>query len=361
MDTVAFIESHYVKERGLSPENTVEFLEKNYLDQGKLGTKCSLGGLYPPSKTQEADGPRLLVLDVGLSATVPTLGSGEILEFSADGKNQRVLVGNQALPDGVVLDSATSRMFWTNMGIPGKIDGAVYSANLEGTDVQTVISPGSINTPKQLALDSAARKLFFSDREGCRVYRCNFDGSDLEALISNGDYDESQDTKDVSKWCVGITVASNLGKFYWTQKGPSKGRQGRIFCADIPASVGQSPLSRDNVHCLLEGLPEPIDLEIDEESGYLYWTDRGEIPFGNSLNRARLSESGQLATTSSTQKFEVLTRHLKEAIGLKLDTKRGQVYLTDLGGHIYRCDMDGKNKEVIFHDDHRALTGIALL
>lgn len=269
MDTVAFIESHYLKERGLSPENTVGFLEKYYLDQGKLGTKCSLGGLYPPSKTQASDGPKLFVLDVGLSAAVPTLGSGEILEFSADRKNQQVLVGKQALPDGVALDSATGRMFWTNMGIPGKIDGAVYSANLDGTDVQTVISPGSINTPKQLALDSAARKLFFSDREGCRVYRCNFDGSDLEALISNRDDEQSQDIKDVSKWCVGITVASKLGKFYWTQKGPSKGRQGRIFCANIPSSVGQPALSSDNIHCILEGLPEPIDLEIDEESGYL--------------------------------------------------------------------------------------------
>lgn len=325
-----------------------------------MGAKCSLGGLYPSSEVQKSDKPKLIVLDVGLSAAVPTMSSGEVLEFSADGKNQRALVKNQALPDGVALDSATGKMFWTNMGVPGKNDGAVYSANLDGSGIQTVIPPGSINTPKQLALDSAAKKLFFSDREGCRVYRCNFDGSNFEVLVSNRNDEQLQDTKDIPNWCVGITVAPKLGKFYWTQKGPSKGRQGRIFCADIPRSVGQSGLSKDNIHCILEGLPEPIDLEIDEGSEYLYWTDRGEIPFGNSLNRAQLNESGLIATTSSTQKHEVLTRHLKEAIGLKLDTKRGKIYLTDLGGHIYRCDMDGKNKETIFHDDHRALTGIAL-
>lgn len=349
-----------MQERGLSPEETVGFLEKNYLDHGKLGIKCPQGGLYPPGETKKPNEPKLLVLDIGLSAESPTASSGEVLEFSADGKGQRVLVRSQSLPDGVAVDSASGRLFWTNMGIPGKNDGTIYSANLDGTDVQTVIAPGLINTPKQLALDSAAKKIFFCDREGCRVYRCNFDGSDLEDLISNRDPEQLQDVKDVFNWCVGITVAPQLGKFYWTQKGPSKGGQGRIFCADIPVSVGQKTL-RNDIQCLLEALPEPVDLEIDEESRSLYWTDRGEIPFGNSLNRAQLDESGLLAPTSSALKFEVLTRHLKEAIGLKLDTKRGHVYLTDLGGHIYRCDMDGKQKEKIFEDDHRAFTGITLL
>ncbi|ORY59524.1 uncharacterized protein BCR38DRAFT_350767 [Pseudomassariella vexata] len=46
LDTVAFIEQHYIKERNLSPEKTVDFLHSQYLDQGKLGTKSSGGGLY---------------------------------------------------------------------------------------------------------------------------------------------------------------------------------------------------------------------------------------------------------------------------------------------------------------------------
>lgn len=50
LDTVAFIESNYVKERGLSGEKTVDFLENNYLSANKLGNKSANGGLYPPSK-----------------------------------------------------------------------------------------------------------------------------------------------------------------------------------------------------------------------------------------------------------------------------------------------------------------------
>ncbi|ODM18390.1 hypothetical protein SI65_06261 [Aspergillus cristatus] len=50
LDTVAFIEEHYVKERGLSGEKTVGFLRENYLEKGRLGSKCEKGGLYPPKQ-----------------------------------------------------------------------------------------------------------------------------------------------------------------------------------------------------------------------------------------------------------------------------------------------------------------------
>ena len=50
LDTVAFIEKHYVAERGLNTEKTVDFLQTNYLSQGKLGNKSSKGGLYPPAE-----------------------------------------------------------------------------------------------------------------------------------------------------------------------------------------------------------------------------------------------------------------------------------------------------------------------
>lgn len=56
LDTVEFIEEHYVKERGLSGEKTVDFLKKNYIDQGKLGAKSGKGGLYPPGYTTKSAG-----------------------------------------------------------------------------------------------------------------------------------------------------------------------------------------------------------------------------------------------------------------------------------------------------------------
>lgn len=368
LDTVAFIESHYVAERGLSSEKTVDFLQAQYLDQGKLGTKSEKGGFYPSSaaKSTTTNGhssePKIIVLDLGLAADVPSLSSGgQILQLGLDGKIQKVLVSATSMPDGIDIDHESGRMFWTSMGAPGNDDGAVYSANVDGTDIRTVLSPGSVNTPKQLALDRESKKVYFSDREGLSVFRCNFDGSDLELLIKTGDVENPKDKEDNNKWCVGIAVAPKLGRFYWTQKGPSKGNKGRIFSANIATPAGQSAQSRDDVVCLLGNLPEPIDLEVDEETNILYWTDRGELPFGNTLNKAQLDGAGLLGKSASPRGYEILAKHFKETIGLKLDTKNGHIYVADLGGFIYQCDLDGKNKKVINSDDRRAYTGINLL
>lgn len=319
---------------------------------------------------QTTDAPQILVLDIGLSAEPPIIQAGQILELNPNEttKQLRVILPKQSLPDGIVIDSARQRMFWTCMGIPGKWDGAVYSAALDGSDIRTLVAPGRVNTPKQLTLDQTAKKVYFCDREGLGVYRCSFDGSEFEALVLNG---EPTTPPDVLGWCVGITVAPSLGKFFWTQKGLSKSGQGRIFSANIDMPAGQSATSRDDIQVVLQGLPEPIDLEIEEASKTLYWTDRGELPFGNSLNRARLDESGMPKTVMTAsasftaevqeRKYEVLTRNLNEAIGLKLDVERGHVYMTDLGGSIYRCDLDGGNKERLYLEDSRAFTGITLM
>jgi hypothetical protein len=37
-----------------------------------------------------------------------------------------------------------------------------------------------------------------------------------------------------------------------------------------------------------EGLPEPIELELDLENRVLYWTDRGDLPRGNTVNGSRI-------------------------------------------------------------------------
>lgn len=49
LDIVAFIEDHYIHERGLTSDKTVDFLRSNYLDKGRLGKKSANGGFYPPA------------------------------------------------------------------------------------------------------------------------------------------------------------------------------------------------------------------------------------------------------------------------------------------------------------------------
>ncbi|KAI0973534.1 hypothetical protein F4678DRAFT_486728 [Xylaria arbuscula] len=238
------------------------------------------------------------------------------------------------------------------------------NCNLDGSNIQDVIPRGAAHTPKQLHIDPDGSKIYFSDRKGLRVMRCNLDGSDLEIIVQTGDWKIAEHQSDQTRWCVGVAVSPTSGKFYWTQKGNSKGSQGRIFRASIEPQAGERAISRSDIECLFQGLPEPIDLDVDEESNYLYWTDRGELQLGNSINRASLDKiqtvKDQTFRSMPCKDYEIISRNLHETIGLSLDLKNKHIYATDLGGLVYRCDLDGQNRKTVYGEDS-AFTGIAHL
>ncbi|KAE8134689.1 hypothetical protein BDV38DRAFT_156985 [Aspergillus pseudotamarii] len=363
LDTVAFIEDNYIQERGLDSRMTVDWLREKYISPGKLGLKSNKGGLYPPKSVEtdvKDDEEVLYVLDVGLGSNNPDISfvptAGRILKCHPSTGKVTTLVEGLSLPDGIDVSRTASRIFWTNMGrSTATNDGSVHSANLDGTYVRTLLPPGTVHTPKQLVVDDINKKVYFCDREGMGVHRVNFDGTDHEILVRTGSLDMPEERKDMTRWCVGITLDMDRGYIYWTQKGPSKSGQGRIFRAGIDIPAGQTADNRQDIEILLEELPEPIDLELDGEHQLLYWTDRGEHPTGCSLNRVDVS--GKVDKAKLQSKKEILARQFHEPIGIKMDREK-QVYVTDLGGSVYRVN-DGK-KTVIWRDNG-CYTGIAIL
>lgn len=85
---------------------------------------------------------------------------------------------------------------------------------------------------------------------------------------------------------MGVAVDPVAGHLYWTQKGPSDAGLGKILRAGIDLPAGESAAERGDIEVLFDGLPEPIDLELDLTRRMLYWTDRGDPPRGNSVNRS---------------------------------------------------------------------------
>ncbi|PNP73372.1 hypothetical protein FNYG_13270 [Fusarium nygamai] len=363
LDTVEHIEENYVEKRGL-PKTTLEWLHENYVAKGKLGNKSGQGGLYPVPPSGEKT--KLLVLNFYQGASPGELtpetylSSGQILEFSVENKNARLnaLVSGQAVPDGI--DVCDDRMYWTCMGYPPTNDGAVYSAKLDGSDIRTVIPRGHVHTPKQLHISQKSKKIYFCDREGLRIHRCNLDGSQHEILVQTGDYaKEPEKAADQTNWPVGITVSDKLGKIFWTQKGPSKGNGGKIFSASIDIPEGSDASSRKDIDVIAKGLPEPIDLDFDEDSGVLYWTDRGEIPFGNTLNKKTIV--GQPPAAEGKLGREIIAQGFAEAIGLGLDKKRDCIYVADMAGRLWQCETVPGPKKKVFESAGHAYTGLVIV
>jgi hypothetical protein len=279
--------------------------------------------------------------------------SGQVFSANPDGSDLKVIVSEgRRLPDGIVVDLAAGHLYWTNMGNPSANDGSIERSNLDGSNVTHIVPPGGTFTPKQLQLDEKNRKLYWCDREGMRVMRANLDGSNIETLVDTSEGD-ARPGKDIKKWCVGIVLDVEAGKFYWTQKGPDNAGEGRIFRANLEIPKGQTPASRKDIELLYEGLPEPIDLELDLANRTIYWTDRGDPPRGNTVNRAPMDP----AQGSGKKEPQIIFNHLMEGIGIALDLKGGRMFLTDLGGSVYSANLDGSNKKTLLAAEGN-LTGI---
>ena len=305
-------------------------------------TESEVSKPKPVTSGSKATIGRLFVLD---------LSGGRVFSLNADGSDQKVIVTGCRHPDGIVVDVEAGHVYWTNMGVPNLNDGSIERADLDGWNRKMIVSEGGTFTPKQLYLDKNNGKLYWSDREGMRVMRSNLDGSKIETLVETGHGDA--DRLDATKWCVGITVDAERGQIYWTQKGPDKAGQGRIFRASIEIPNGQTAANRTDIEVLFDNLPEPIDLDLDLNNRMLYWTDRGDPPRGNTVNRAPMD--GDL---KKRQAPEILLTHLMEGIGIALDLKGERMFLTDLAGSVYSAKLNGSDKETLLYAQGN-LTGIA--
>lgn len=352
LDVVRDIEAHYHAVRSGLPKEPLEYVEA-YVKAGKLGEKSGEGFYtHPATKPHVED--HLVYLD---------LVKGQVNSMSVSGTERKTLLqGLVTMPDGVQQDQA-GVIYFTNMGRSASSnDGSLQRFKPtadKAAALETIVAPGQTHTPKQLHLDQASGKLYWCDREGGRIQRSNLDGSSLETLYDSAP-GEARPLTDQTKWCVGITVDPNRQLVYWSQKGSSKGAVGRLFRAHTEVPTGETAASRTDIETLFDHLPEPIDLELDVAGQQLFWTDRGDPPFGNTLNRADVSAEldPKRAPQHGSAKL-VIAERFHEAIGLALDARNQKIYVADLLGSIWRTDFDGKNKTAIVRDEGN-FTGIAL-
>ncbi len=280
------------------------------------------------------------------------LSGGRIHSMTPEGGDRKVIVTNCRHPDGIAVDVAAGHIYWTNMGVFNRNDGSIERSDVDGNNREVIVPKGGTFTPKQIQLDKKNGKIYWCDREGMRVMRVNLDGTNLETLIDTSQGDP-RPGPDLRKWCVGIALDVEGGKFYWTQKGSDNSGTGRISRANIETPTGQTPADRQDIELLYDRLPEPIDLDIDPTTRTLYWTDRGNPPRGNTVNRAPLD-----APPGNRKAPEIVFSNLMEGIGVALDLKGGRMFVTDFAGSVYRADLDGSNQQTLLYAQGN-LTGIA--
>jgi len=283
---------------------------------------------------------RIFFLDLRGKRIVSANPDGSDLKVVLDGRTNGV--------DGIAIDLHAGHLFWTNMGKMSVDDGSIERSDLDGQNLTTIVPVGGTFTPKQLKLDQKNGKLYWADREGMRIMRASLDGSQIETLVETAKGDEAR--RDARNWCVGIALDLDRGQIYWTQKGGDNAGRGTIRRASIEIPKGQDAAHRSDIEILFDGLPEPIDLDLDLGARMMYWTDRGDPPRGNTVNRAPVDPPRGAP--------QILVSGLHEGIGIALDLGHRRMFFTDLGGSVYSARLDGSGEKVLL-TGQGSLTGIA--
>ena len=174
------------------------------------------------------------------------------------------------------------KMYWIEYG---RETNKIRRASLDGSVVEDIVT--RLPSPRGLALDVAAGKIYWTDREMARIQRANLDGSEVEDIVTSGlDYPD------------GIALDVTAGKIYWTE----------IFSEKIQ----RANLDGSEVEVLVtSGLGEPHGIALDVAAGKMYWTDSSF----EAIKRANLDGS----------EVEVLvTSGLDVPYGIALDVAAGQ-------------------------------------
>ncbi len=208
----------------------------------------------------------------------------------------------------------SAKIYWTN-------GEKIQRADRDGSNVEDVVSSGS---PRELAVDVLAGKVYWTDQDTRKIRRADLDGSNAEDIVSTGLISP-----------VGIALDPGGGKIYWTDTGSNK-----IQRANLDGSQIENLVSI--------GLHSPEGLALDAAAGKIYWSDFGI----DKIQRANLDGS---------QVEDLVSTGLSSPGGLALDAAEGKLYWSDFGtDKIQRANLDGSNIEDIVATGLRIPKGLAL-
>lgn len=214
------------------------------------------------------------------------------------------------LANGALAQTAT-RVYWTG-------SGAITSANVDGSDIRTVLSGlPSIVGLYDIAVDSGRGKLYFAHKEDYIIERVNLDGTGRETVLSDA-------------YPVGLALDVSGEKIYWTDYTYSNPR---IRRANFDGT-GVEDLHSASAGCDLTGIV------LDLAAGHLYWAERMDQQIWR----------GNLDGTGATMILQCWA-----GIGHPWDLALagGRLYWTvggSSGNAIVSADTDGSNVQTLVSD-----------
>lgn len=227
-----------------------------------------------------------------------------------DGSNPRTIVSGLSRPIGMAIDAANGHIYWAEDGA-----GRIARGNLDGTEVTTILSdrgdaenPDPVANPQGIALLDG--RIYWSEYSN-GLYSANLDGSDVQHLIDVTSAASSEGTSALAwdevteKVYLSATIAGILyeinpdGTALEADSTVAPNAYGLAF--DGAGTLFRTNFSDgvidtyESVDPLFEGRGQPLGIAVSEDGSQLFWAERT----GGNILMANADGSGDVTTLVS--------------------------------------------------------------
>ena len=173
--------------------------------------------------------------------------AGTINSANLDGTDKKTLTSILAVPIGIAVDTAGSKLYWTNSR------GRIQSASLNGSSIKNVMQ--NLSDPTDIVVSNG---FIYWTEDGNSVRRVNISGQKIAIDVA------------VNLNTVG-GLAVGGGKVYWTEQ-----------TSATAGTVNGANLNGTNFEALATLLSAPMGISVDTAGSKLYWTNaRGRVQSAN--------------------------------------------------------------------------------
>ena len=209
---------------------------------------------------------------------------GWIQRAELDGANvESVLTTELEInPNRLTLDPVVGKIYWTEVDVDAEWGSTIRRANVDGSEVETLIT--GLQDPFDLALDLFAHKMYWTDLQGGTIYRADLEGTNVETIIT-GLEAPADIALDIYLGFIGDPCPTCATKIQAISTPPaaksafhsphSVGAPTKMYWTDRRAgTIQRADLEGTNVETLVTGIGSPVGIIVDEYAYNMYWADR---------------------------------------------------------------------------------------
>jgi len=218
-------------------------LVKTGSDSSELFTKTLPAGSQPQSIVLDQDAG--MVYWNGLSFI-----NAELNRIPMDLSTHTVLKDSLSALRGLALDSQNNHLYWTATNLISGPSIGRFDYDTQTLETLIDFGSGSGDTPREIDLDMAAQKMYWSNFGAGKIQRADMSAGAIPEDVITG-----------LNGPTGLAVDADSGKIFWTE---TNGHQ-----------IKSANLDGSNIQMLVDGLSSPNYISVDRYQNRMAWTELG--------------------------------------------------------------------------------------